>query len=57
VFCRLFTLTVKASIIDLVMGTEDVWFVSDVVAKQLIVTKHCALAIFCYRVRAELDEP
>jgi len=32
-------------------------FVSDVIAKQLVVTKHRAMAIFCYRVCAELDEP
>ena len=32
-------------------------FVFDVTAKQLVVTKHCAMVFFCYRGRAELDEP
>ena len=31
--------------------------VFNVIAKQLFVTKHCAMAFFCSRVCAELDEP
>ena len=32
-------------------------FVFDIIAKQLVVTKHRAVAFFCYRICAELDEP